>query len=342
VNEFSLETSRSTDRPERARVWLLLGTRRGDTNQLFALANALRLPFDTKPIAYNWLRHISFLRRARLMMVSRKSRRLLQPPWPDVVIGVGYASVHVARAIRRRSRGRTKIVQIGNPRTTVDDLDLVITTPQYWRPPAQNVLSLPLPMGNPARDVDPSEKEQQWLGDYPRPRRLIAVGGPARYWRLDDDALEAAIAKLSAAARSEGGSVIVVTSPRTTQGTKALLRSRLTDEHQAVVNDFPRFAALLRGADEIYVTADSVSMISEAVLTGKPLGIIPIARSPRGRVKRWFQKRGIGGGPIPDFPQFWRMLADDKMAGSLDSPMCTNAEDSVKVAARAVMRLLRD
>ena len=84
-----------------APVWLLLGTRRGDTNQLYALARELGLPFEDKTLTYNRLRHLPFLRGAGLLMLTRESRRLLAPPWPRLVIGVGYASVWVARAIRR-------------------------------------------------------------------------------------------------------------------------------------------------------------------------------------------------------------------------------------------------
>lgn len=325
-----------------APVWLLLGTRRGDANQLYALAHELGLPFEAKTLTYNRLRHLPFLRGAGLLMLTRESRRLIAPPWPRLVIGVGYASVWVARAIRRLSGGRTRIVQVGNPRTEVDDLELVITTPQYWRPDAPNVLALPYPMGNPAASATVSEEESRWLDDYPRPRRLIAVGGPARNWQLDDKALAEAIETLARQASADGGSLIAVTSPRTGPRTTAMLRSRLNGPRQALVGSFPRFAALLGQADEIHVTADSVSMLTEAILTGKPVGMIPIGRSTRGRVNRWIHHHGFGGAPVPDFPRFWRALALDNLVGPVTAPVASQAKDSVTTAARAVRELLRE
>ena len=34
------------------RIWVLLGERRGDNNQLLALAEALQLPFQTRTLEY--------------------------------------------------------------------------------------------------------------------------------------------------------------------------------------------------------------------------------------------------------------------------------------------------
>ena len=36
------------------RVWLLIGTRRGDNNQVLALGEALGVPFETRTVFYKW------------------------------------------------------------------------------------------------------------------------------------------------------------------------------------------------------------------------------------------------------------------------------------------------
>jgi len=43
-------------------VWLLSRFRRGDNNQLRALAEALGLPFETKTLDLQFARHVPFLR----------------------------------------------------------------------------------------------------------------------------------------------------------------------------------------------------------------------------------------------------------------------------------------
>ena len=148
-------------------VWILAGSRRGDNNQLQALAEALGMPFETKILAYNGLRHVPAFRRD-LLHVTKSSGAVIRPPWPDLVIGVGPNSPPVARYIRRRSGGRTRIVQIGDPRCPIRDLDLLITTPQYIRRKAPNILALPLPIGDPARSVAVTPDEELWLQSSPQ------------------------------------------------------------------------------------------------------------------------------------------------------------------------------
>jgi len=331
----------STAIKERPLVWLLLGKRRGDNNQLFALADALELPFEAKFLTYNQLRRLPrFLGGESLMSLTKDAERLIKPPWPDLVIGVGYGSVPVARYIRRQAGGATKLVQIGNPRSDISDLDLVITTPQYARPTAPNVLALPLPIGNPAAIVAVSDDEQRWLRDRPHPHRLFAVGGPTRDWKIDRAQLTRAIITDQLRCEHDGGTMIVVTSPRTDDKTKRLLAKCLEGTRHPLVNDFPRFPVLLAWSDEIYVTADSVSMLAEAMLTGKPVGTIPIAPSLRGTASAWLRRHRLIPHPYPDLPNFWSFLSHYNMVGTVDSPVACDVTDTISTAANAVLRLL--
>jgi uncharacterized protein len=322
------------------RVWLLLGGRRGDNNQLLALGDALGLPFETKTIAYNGLRHLPLLHRFGLAIVARKSRPLITPPWPDLVISIAYSGVAVARFIRKQSGGRTRLVHIGNPRTSTDDLDLVIITPQYSRKAARNVLALPFPIGNPARIAIANDEEEAWLRKLPRPRRLIAVGSSTRKWRVNDSELDRAVEHLQNRSAGDGGSVIAVTSPRTTLATKRRLQARLINHGNAVVDKFPRFAVLLAACDECHVTADSVSMLSEAILTGKPVGMIPITRSLRGKIGDWLHRHVWNFPRHADLTQFWNFLTADNLVGTVESPIASATSDSIGSAVEAVRSVM--
>ena len=95
---------------------------------------------------------------------------------------------------------------------------------------------------------------------------------------------------------------------------------------------------MLADADEHYVTADSVSMISEAVLTGKPVGLIPVEPDARGR-------RRIGGRP-PEFTKlrdprrFWADIRALGLVGTVDEPKAGKFEDPVETAVAAVRNRL--
>jgi mitochondrial fission protein ELM1 len=326
-------------RTKSSRVWILTGNRQGDNNQLFALADGLGLPYEVKQIRYNRLRHVAFLRGEKLLHLTRRTRRSIAPPWPDLVIGVGYESVPVSRTIRRRSGGRARLVQIGNPRTEHGDLDLIITTPQYSLAENPGLVALPFPIGNPARSATETPEEAEWLKGQPRPRRLVAVGGSTRQWKIDEAELSRAVRHLQGQVALGGGSVIAVTSRRTTPRILRLLKSVLNGGTNACVENFPRFSVLLASCDEFYVTADSVSMLSEAILTGKPVGMIPIARSLRGQIGHWIRRRGWNLRSHADLARFWRYLAVNGLAGTVDAPIASNARDTVGIAVAAVREL---
>ncbi len=317
-------------------VWLLLGGRKGDNNQLFALAQALGYRVEAKRLRYNALRHLPFLRKG-LIILSSRARTLVAPPWPEIVVAVGYASVPVARHIRDSTGGRARLVHVGNPREAIDDFDLQITTPQYARK-GRKQLQLDLPIGNPAKQARPTAEERDWLRRLPRPHRLVAVGGPARHWELDHRAIREAIDALRR--RSPRGSLIVATSPRTRDATRRLLTEVLDGRHEAMVESFPAFATLLADSDEIHVTADSVSMLSEAILTHKPVGMIPIRHSFAGLLTEWLWEWPTARKALPNFANFWNVLRRRHLVGTVELPVATQVCDTVDCAADAVRALL--
>lgn len=339
--DLLLDTSAIEQRADKPFVWLMLGNRLGDNNQLFALAEALGLPFEAKSLTYNQLRKIRFLRGPNLISLTPDARKLIAPPWPDLIIGIGYGSVPIARYVRQQAGAQTKLVQIGNPRSSIADLDLVITTPQYARRrPARNVLSLPFPIGNPAQAVAPTPEENLWLVNFPSPRRLVAVGGVAHNWKIDEAELSRAVRLAGERSRADGGSLIVVTSQRTSRSTIGRLAKLINGERQVLVHHFPRFGVLLANCDEFYVTADSVSMLSEAILTGKPVGIISVAKSARGRISYWLADRRLKRQPYPNLPNFWQVLGDHELVGTVEAPRASRVTDTIATAVAAVRRLL--
>jgi len=339
MNELSPHAELSVGRSKKPLVWLLLGSRRGDNNQMLALAKGLGLPFEKKSLDYNRLRCLVPFR-SRLLHLSAKSRQLIRPPWPQLVIGLGANSLPVARYVRRKSGGMTRLVHIGDPRSSIADLDLLITTPQFAAREAFNVLRLELSIGNPAHSVTASQEEDQWLSRFPRPRRLVALGGATRKWKLDGAEVERAVEYLQSCSARDGGSVIAVTSPRTTKATERMLRERLVEPSAAVVGDFPRFAVLLAECDEVHVTADSVSMLSEAVLSGRPVGMISISPTLRGRISQLARRFGLPH--RVDMSNFWRFLIANKLVGSVEQPLASQTDDTVPIAVAAVQRVLQE
>ena len=315
------------------RIWVLLGHRTGDNNQLLALAEALKLPFETRTLRFNLLRALHPWLGASLVSLRRDSRRGLEQPWPDLVVGIGWRSVAVARWIKKQSGGRTRLVRLGHPRADAKLFDLIVTTPQYPVGAEGNILTLPLGMSRYRSPPAPTDEERAFLDTLPRPHRLLAVGGPAKYWQLTVDRLCSAALRLAL----PSGTLIAVTSPRTPPGITRALQSLDRPNMQLISGRSPRFPILLADADEIFVTGDSVAMLSEAVLTGKPVGIVPIEFSAEGQ--RRLEKKAAS---TRDLRRFWASLRERGLAGTLDRPVAGQVADPAATAADAVKALLGD
>lgn len=144
-----------------------------------------------------------------------------------------------------------------------------------------------------------------------------------------------------ARARARGGSLCVIGSRRTDPAVLSAIAPVLDDVGRIVDASGPRFAVLLDDADEVFVTADSVSMLSEAIIAKKPVGMVPVSLNAVGL-------KCIGDSNNPpqarkpkrDLRHFWKHLHDTGMVGTIDEPCTCPADNPVKIAAKAVRELL--
>lgn len=339
----ALEMSNKTGQP--LRIWALLGPHRGDNNQILALAEALGLPFEEKKLEYNQLRRLQpGLLGATFASIKAGFRKQLDGEPPDLTISTGHRSVPVVRELRRRSGGRTRSVHLGYPRISPRHFDLVVPTPEYPVPNARNVMRIPFaltPHG--AREVD--EADRDLLKAYPRPRRLLLIGGPTLYWELSADGIVRAVRKLQRAAEWEGGSILTVGSPRSPAqlltAVKSVLESSSAPFLFAPIEGPPCYPAMIEAADEIFVTADSVAMTADAITTGKPVGLIPIARSRLGSVVMEAMDRLRPGKRLypRDLRFFWAALREAGYWGTLHEPTASNPPDYAELVAERVRQL---
>ncbi len=321
-----------------APVWVLLGERTGDNNQLLRLAGELGLPFRPIELRYNALRLIGPRRLgATLASLESKSRAQIKPPWPRLVLGIGNRSVPAALAIRRLSEGKAKLVRLGNPRLNPARFDLVITTPQYPVPDAPTVIRLPFGLSTaPALEATPAEAE--WLDALPRPHRLFLVGGDTFMWTVTPDIVAQAASALRA---KPGGSVIAVTSARSGPELCDSVRSALdAHPHGLLAEGFPRYPVLLHDADEIAVTADSVAMVSDSIAAQKPVGLVEPRQTAAGRFFYGLERLGFDV-PVRDIRRFWQSVRSRHLAGTVANPVVARLRsDPLATAVTAIREVL--
>jgi len=264
------------------RVWLLMGNRAGDNSQVLGLGEALGWPLEEKHFefqAYEKLVNLPW--GAHLAGVVRERSSPLEAPWPDLVISAGRKNEPIARYIRKRaleeSGKRVRLIHVGRPWARPSTWDLVITTPQYRLPRDPNILHNDTPLHRVTRErLD--EAALAWrdrVADLPRPLIAVLCGGNSGPYPFDRASGERLAAAADALASELGGSLLVTTSKRTLDETTDALFAGI--ESPSILYRWKKddpdnpFFAFLGLADRVIVTADSVSMMAEACVTGRPV-----------------------------------------------------------------------
>ncbi|MGH7053282.1 MAG: mitochondrial fission ELM1 family protein [Stellaceae bacterium] len=271
--------------PEVAPVaWVLHDGKAGIASQALGLAEATGFPFVEKPLQIRLPWRSLPLRLWPLPLLAAGGNAGLAPPWPDVIIACGRNAAMPALAIRRASAGRTVAAQIQDPGVGHDEFDLfVVPAHDRLRGPRVMVTEGAVHRVTPAR-LAAAKRQFPALAALPRPILAVLIGGSNRAYRLSLKRLGGIADGIAQVLRTSGGSALVTPSRRTGAAGAALLRDRLAGLSATIWDgrgDNPYFAYLAL-ADTVLVTADSVSMISEAAATGKPVHILDL---PGGNAK---------------------------------------------------------
>jgi mitochondrial fission protein ELM1 len=282
-------------------VWLLHGPKAGDNAQMDAVAAAAgrhrNLDVRIRKLAFHAGELLVTLsRRPSLAGLARDRSDVPEPPWPDLIVTAGRRNEPVARWIRRASGGRTRIVHLGRPWADPRSYDLVVSTSQYFLEPSDSgpvlVLDLP-PVTAPERNREGGAHDADLV---------LLLGGDSGNQVLTPDAAAAMVDEALALSRSLGRGLRITTSPRTPMAAEARVIERLRDHPGVRLHAWHRdadrtnpYREWLAGGGAFVVTADSVSMIAEAVATGRPVWIAPLPRPDR---PWWRTRRGWRWKPL--------------------------------------------
>jgi mitochondrial fission protein ELM1 len=272
------------------RCWVLTEGHVGMVNQAIGLAEAMGLTPEVKRLEIRepW-RHLPPLLWVGTLRAPGPGGDRLAPPWPDIVISCGKRSAVPALAVKRASGGRTVAVHIQTPPVPAGRFDLVVA-------PAHDGLAGPnvfvtraaVHRVTPERLAEAAARFAPGLAHLPRPLVAVLIGGSNGRHRLTPDIMARVADQLAALARDRGVGLAVTPSRRTGGENEAILRDRLRGLNAVIWDgqgENPYFG-YLGLADAVVVTADSVSMVSEAVSTGKPVYVVELPGASR-RIDRF-------------------------------------------------------
>ncbi|MEA1938412.1 MAG: mitochondrial fission ELM1 family protein [Pseudomonadota bacterium] len=257
--------------------WIITDGKAGTENQCLGVAEALGIDVLVKRIALRF--PFSCLppniRLGKCWAAGPKGDALA-PPWPDLVIASGRASILPALHVKAVSGAF--LVQLQGPRISLRHFDLV-AVPRHDRLRGENVV---VTYGAPNRITQAmlDEAGARFAGRFahlPDQKVAALIGGDSKAYRFDEKTARKLADDLRILAKG-GRGVMVTVSRRTPGSIRAILAEAL--DHPNVflwdgTGDNPYFG-MLALAEALVVTCDSVSMISEAGTTGKPVHVVSL------------------------------------------------------------------
>lgn len=269
---------------ETLRVWVVTDGRAGIENQALGLAEAIARRAPTEIVRkrvelrtpWSWLP-------ASLVPAPRQALSIgsdaLAPPWPDIWIGCGRASLPFSMGVRLWSHAHTLTVQLQDPRMNPREFDLVIP-PHHDELEGANVFPI---IGachrvTPERVAEAAQRYPQDLSALPPPTIALLIGGKSKRQDISPETAR----RISREVSALDGSLLVTLSRRTSAKARAVFQRELRPFTRLYFDgdgENPYFA-MLGAADIILVTADSANMAVEAAATGKPVLVVPVDGDP--------------------------------------------------------------
>jgi hypothetical protein len=259
-------------------VWVLADPRACTAAQALGIAERLGGGHRVVPLEWGPL--------ARLplpipTLAGLRDRAGFAPPWPRLAISAGRRSAPVARWLAARG---VRIVHCMRA-WPVGGIDLMVigrhdlSTARLRRhpPDAPNIL----PILGATHGLTPDRLQEARaaapdLGALPSPRIALLVGGKVRGEGLDP----AVAAGLGARVAGFAGSVMATTSRRTGEAAADALAAALAPVphrlHRWGRGGANPLLAFMAWADALVVTGDSISMLSESLVTAAPIFVAPL------------------------------------------------------------------
>lgn len=257
--------------------WIVTEGMVGTENQCLGVAAALGVAAEVKRIRLRqpWKALSPFLGAETSCTFDPP----LAGPWPDLLLASGRKSIAASRYIKKQSGGKTLTVQIQDPRIDPKQFDIV-AVPAHDPTRGDNVIVTDGAPNliTPQKLQAAKEKWADAFSSLPAPRIAVLIGGSSKAHKMTKDIARSVGEKLAQLARTQNAGLMITASRRTGEENIAALRAALDGTNAYFwdgTGDNP-YHGMLAWADTIVVTSDSVSMLSDAGTTGKPVYMIPL------------------------------------------------------------------
>ena len=243
----------------------------GMISQVEGMAKALNTDFSHKIIRLNFPWNLippKFTPTSELILKDRTY--ITEEETPDLVISCGRKSV-VPSILLRKKNPKIFTIHIQDPKVSLKNFDAIVA-PEHDNLSGDNVYS----SKGAIHYITESEikKAEPYLTNKIKSQKLVSLilGGPNMYYSFNKDQLIEIFNEIKSKFISKGYKVIVIPSMRTPKISIELATKELGASGYVVNSvDKQAYLSALALADNVIVTCDSISMISEAATSGKPI-----------------------------------------------------------------------
>ena len=243
----------------------------GMISQVEGMAKALNTEYSHKIVRLSFPWNLVPPKFTPISEITLKDKTYLnEGETPDLIISCGRKSV-IPSILFKKKNPKIFTIHIQDPKVSFKNFDAIIA-PEHDSLSGDNVYS----SKGAIHYITESEikKAEPYLTNKIKSQKLVSLilGGPNKYYSFNKDQLIEIFNEIKSKFISKGYKVIVIPSMRTPKISIELATKELGASGYVVNSvDKQAYLSALALADNVIVTCDSTSMISEAATSGKPI-----------------------------------------------------------------------
>ena len=262
----------------------------GMISQVEGLAKALDIDFTHHKVELN---HLWKFIPPNLSPVSQNVFKKIDHDDFDVIISCGRKSVIPSIHLKNTANKKVFNIHIQDPKVDLNHFDFIVA-PEHDAIQGQNVISTKGAIHYLTENEISENKDylNSFIIKDERKIWTLILGGPTKYYDYSTKNMKHIFTSLYKLLKKHDFQLVVIPSMRTPINTIHYAREFFGDNHTIIMDvDKRAYLSALAISENIIVTCDSSSMISEAALTGKPIYIASIL--PRKNDKRFQRFRNL-------------------------------------------------
>ena len=258
----------------------------GMISQVEGLAKALDIDFTHHTVELN-----NFWKMVppKVTPISQSVYKKIDHENFDVIISCGRKSVIPSIHLKNNSNKKVFNIHIQDPKVDLKHFDFIVA-PEHDSIKGQNVISTKGAIHY-LTENEINENKDYLNSFIKKDKRIIwtlIMGGPTKYYDYSTKNIKEIFTTLIKLSKKHNFQLVIIPSMRTPTNIIQYANDYFGDRHTVIMDvDKKAYLSALAIAQNIIVTCDSSSMISEAALTGKPIYVASIL--PKKNDKR-FQK----------------------------------------------------